>query len=253
MSFRYTEQHREEYTALGLTVFRGVIPATLLDKLRRETDKGRDIARAKHGPQAQRIQPVYAYEEMDPRPFREFLALPELRKAVEDILGADHTATDNMGVLLEPAADAWCTAWHRDWLNIISTDRQRFAQVQDNLAMFNQFNAALYNDSSLWVVPASHARDDTPEEAAGFAASQVGAPSFPEPANQASRELTCLQYTRSMPGSQQVILCAGDMAFYRSVGWHIGNYVPYGKRATLHDGFYADDDRAWWSENAKRT
>ena len=59
------------------------------------------------------------------------------------------------------------------------------------------------------------------------------------------RELACLAYTRRMPGAVQVPLAAGDVAFYRAVGWHIGNYVPYIKRATLHDGFYGPDDRAW--------
>jgi hypothetical protein len=59
------------------------------------------------------------------------------------------------------------------------------------------------------------------------------------------RELACLHYTRQMPGAVPVTLGAGDVAFYRAVGWHIGNYVPYTKRATLHDGFYGLDDRAW--------
>ena len=248
MGFKYTEQHRDEYFTVGLTVLRGVIPATLLDELRVQTEKGRELARAKNGPQAQRIQPVYAFEELDPRPFREFLVLPEFRMTVEGILGADHTPTENMGVLLEPAEAAWCTAWHRDWLNIEGVDPLRFAQVRDNLAMFNQFNAALYTDHSLWVVPASHNRDDTSEEAIGFATGQVGAPTFPEHLSPGSRELACLDYTRTMPGAEQIVLCAGDVAFYRSSGWHIGNYVPYGKRATLHDGFYADEDRAWWNE-----
>ena len=38
-----------------------------------------------------------------------------------------------------------------------------------------------------------------------------------------------------MPGAVQLRLSAGDFALYRSSAWHIGNYVPYRKRATIHD------------------
>jgi hypothetical protein len=38
-----------------------------------------------------------------------------------------------------------------------------------------------------------------------------------------------------MPGATQVHLRAGDFAMYRNSLWHIGSYVPYVKRATLHD------------------
>ena len=55
--------------------------------------------------------------------------------------------------------------------------------------------------------------------------------------------MTCLSYTRQMPNAVQIVLCAGDIAFYRNSSWHIGNYVPYVKRATLHDGFYGEEDR----------
>ena len=36
-----------------------------------------------------------------------------------------------------------------------------------------------------------------------------------------------------MPGAVQLVLNPGDFCIYRNVGWHIGNYVPYRKRATL--------------------
>ena len=67
MPFQYTQQHRIEYERDGLTILRGVIPATLLADLRRETDKACEIARRQHGPQAQRLQPVYEYEKLKSR------------------------------------------------------------------------------------------------------------------------------------------------------------------------------------------
>jgi len=50
------------------------------------------------------------------------------------------------------------------------------------------------------------------------------------------RERMGVEYCRSIPGAERLYLDAGDFAIYRSSGWHIGNYVPYIKRATLHDG-----------------
>ena len=54
-----------------------------------------------------------------------------------------------------------------------------------------------------------------------------------------------------MPGAVPVPLFAGDVAFYRACGWHIGNYVPYTRRATLHDGYYGPDDLAWQARVAQ--
>lgn len=248
MAFRYSERHREEYYALGLTILRDVIPAALLSDLRRETDNARFIARRDHGPQAQRLQPVYNFMELNAQPFRDFLALPGMRAAVENILGPEHTASEIMGVLFEPERDAWATHWHRDWgYNVPGIDLDAFFDAAlHKPQMFNQLNAALYDDHSLWVVPGSHNREDSAEERAAFGGR------IPPPGPQLSpemspeqRELACLAYTRRMPGAVQVALAAGDVAFYRAVGWHIGNYVPYVRRATLHDGFYGPDDRAW--------
>src|SRR5579884_2335818 len=101
MSFQYTERLREEYVTDGYTVLRGLIPASLLADLRREADRAREIAHRQHGPQAQRLQPVYAYEELDSRPFRDFLGLPGLQATAEGILGTGHAQSDIMGVLLD--------------------------------------------------------------------------------------------------------------------------------------------------------
>src|SRR5690242_7423776 len=101
MTFTFTEQHRVEYETDGLTVLRGVIPPALLGDLRRETDAAREIARHRGGPQVQRLQPVYAYEGLDHRVFRDFLDLPGLRTTVAGVLGPDYRTSDIMGVLLE--------------------------------------------------------------------------------------------------------------------------------------------------------
>ncbi|HZP82436.1 MAG TPA: hypothetical protein VFB21_12415 [Chthonomonadaceae bacterium] len=246
MAFRYTEQNREEYFSIGLTVLRGLIPAPLLADLRREADKARVLARQKNGPQAQRLQPVYAYDQLDPQPFRDFLALPALREAVAKILGPGHAPSQNMGILLEPAEKAWCTNWHRDWgHHVEGLDMEEFYEAARNPRLFNQLNGALYDDHSFWVVPGSHDRPDTPEEAAAFGAVPAPGPALTDTMTPEEREMACTEYARRMPGATQIVLRAGDVAFYRASAWHIGSYVPYARRATLHDGFYGAEEVAW--------
>jgi|GEM_PF-5017622 len=134
MTFQFTEQHRDEYFSAGLTTLRGIIPPSLLSALRRETDKARAIARERAGPQSQRLQPVYRYEELNHRHFRDFLELAGMQATVEGILGAGHETSDNMGVLLEPAEQAWCTNWHRDVAHHIpGLDNEWFFQTAANL------------------------------------------------------------------------------------------------------------------------
>src|SRR5689334_13472530 len=103
MSFHYTDRNRGEYVTDGFTIGRDRSRATRLADVRRETDTARESARAKHGVQARRLQPVYAYGELNAPPFRGFLALPELRATVAGILGPEHNQSNIMGVLLEPA------------------------------------------------------------------------------------------------------------------------------------------------------
>jgi hypothetical protein len=220
MAFHYCERHRDEYVTDGFTVLRGVIPASLLTDLRREAEKAREIARGKQGPQTQRLQPVYAYDELNHQPFRDFLTLPGMAATVEGILGKGHGPTQIMGILLEPEHEAWCTHWHRDWgYNVPDLDMNAFFEAARNLTMFNQLNGALYDDHSLWVVPGSHNREDTAEERAVF-------PVVPPPGP---------TLTAGMSAEERERACR----------WHIGNYVPYARRATLHDGYYGPEDYAW--------
>ncbi|HYF51741.1 MAG TPA: hypothetical protein VEJ63_20160, partial [Planctomycetota bacterium] len=44
-----------------------------------------------------------------------------------------------------------------------------------------------------------------------------------------------LNYCLKMPGAVRLELNAGDLCLYRNCMWHLGNYLPYKRRATLHD------------------
>jgi hypothetical protein len=246
MPFQRSDAHIEEYRTHGYTVFRGIVPPALIADLRREADRGRAQVRERQGPQAQRFQPV-AKSDLDLRPFQDFRELPELREAVSAVLSPRHTYgnVDLMGVLIEPGDLPWCTQWHRDWRdNVPYLDLREWEAVFHNADYFNQCNCALYEDHSLWVVPGSHLRSDLAGEAARFPERPVPGPDLQGKTSE-ERERTALEYARSMPGAVQLHLEAGDYALYRNTLWHLGNYVPYARRATLHDFVDTPEFSAW--------
>jgi len=252
MTYKVPEQDIASYYRDGYIVFRQILPATLVTDLRREVDKAYPIARAKSGPDAQRIQPIASYaDKLDLKPFNDYAQLPALREAIDQVLSPNHTWGDLsvMGVLLSPEATPWCTAWHRDMT--LQTSRLSPVEFQDIMLDWNsanQINAPLYDDSCTWFVPGSHLRArDLPEElAAQHAPVDYGVKS--KITDPAEKERACFNYSRGMPGAVQLHLNAGDFALYRPIGWHIGNYVPYRKRATLHDALFTPVYKTWWKQ-----
>jgi len=250
--FNFTDRHIEEYQTLGYTVFHGIIPVKLIDELRRECDRGAELVRAEKGPQSQRFQPI-AHFDIDQKPFEEFQNLAEIRDAVSRIIQIDWepSGLDVMGVLIEPANDPYCMKWHRDWRdNIRGCDVKDWEAHSQDPRMFNQVNAALYEDSCTWVVPGSHLRPDTDAEILRFPERPIPEPEL-KGLGAAARERVSLEYLESLPGAKRILLDAGDYCLYRNTLWHTGNYTPYKKRATLHDGTNNPIFREW-GQNARK-
>ncbi len=217
-------------------------------------------ARERHGPQYQVAQPIAAYPDMDPRPFRDYAELPSLNEAVQTLLTPAHRYgnLEYFGLLIEPAERPWCCTWHRDWRDHVSRevfdrayrpDWER--QVQDSHVWFAQINCALYRDSSTWFVPDSAYRMDATERENEL----IGHPGEDlqqlEGESQIDAERRLLRYCRAMPGAVQIHLEPGDFCIYRSSALHLGNYSTDAKRVTIHDGAMNDEVRAWW-KNAHR-
>lgn len=245
MAFTLTDQHRREWQRDGVTILRGLLPPALVDRLRTTAATARQLARAQHGPQAQRLQPVDR-PELDRDALQAYVDLPALTAAVQALCGpgvSGSSGLGTLGILVEPAERAWCTDWHRDWAHH-GVDRQIWAAVRADPLFFNQTNTALYADDSLWVVPGSHARDEeTPAELAAKAAMPALDGLAPTAAERAIHA-----YAEGMPGAVRVHLEPGDCALYRNSIWHLGTYRPYQVRATLHDAPYAPAYRRWADE-----
>ncbi|MCX5658994.1 MAG: phytanoyl-CoA dioxygenase family protein [Planctomycetota bacterium] len=254
MTYRVPESDLLEYYRSGYIVYRAILPASLVNDLRRECDKAVRIARKLKGPQAQRLQPVAKFaDEIDQRPFKDYAELPALRDALTQTLSEKHYygKADVMGVLLEPAEEPWCTAWHRDMT--LASSRVSPAEYQDIMLDWNsanQINAPLYDDECTWFVPGSHlrARNLPGELAAASPSAHVDHGAGSAERDPVVKERICDAYTRGMPGAVQLRLSAGDFAMYRPLGWHIGNYLPYKKRATLHDAVFTPEYEVWWRQ-----
>ena len=155
MGFEFSDHHIEDYHVRGFSVFRKILPPTLIADLRRVTDRARELARVERGPQAQRLQPVER-DELDQQPFIDYSELPELVDAITAVLTPRHYHGDRsfMGVLFEPAELPWCTAWHRDWRdNCPGLDLAKWEAGLNDINLFNQVNCALYDDGSTWSRP----------------------------------------------------------------------------------------------------
>jgi len=161
---------------------------------------------------------------------------------------------DVLGVLIEPEQFPYCTAWHRDMT--LETSRLSAQDFQDMLLDWNcdnQVNCPLYDDDCTWFVPGSNLRmRDLPSETAWARRyAELGLERTTLKTDAVTRERACRKYTAGMPGAVQLQLHAGDFAMYRSMAWHIGNYVPYKKRATLHDALFTPQFEAWWRQWCK--
>lgn len=249
MAFQFSEKHITEFHMTGATIFRGILPASLIADLRRACDEGAAAVRAVKDGQAQRFQPVSKYAS-DLKPFQDYAELPALREAISKVTSPRcmYGNLDFLGVLIEPQDFPYCTPWHRDARSLLDDEEWDFWTRQKDFG--NQVNCALYEDSCTWFVPGSEPRADTEGERSVVQnlkppARQGDGQSYEE------RERRCLEYCESMPGAVRLYLDAGDFALYRANGWHLGNYIPYKKRATLHDG--VGDPVMWakWVERMK--
>lgn len=246
MSYPLTNADIHQFYTQGYIVLKRILPTSLIADLRRQAEIARDIAR-RHDPNAQRLGSLLDHPEIDIQPFNDYANLPELLEALRILVGPDATigGPERMSVLLEPAERPWATAWHRDFGACQKrVDMEVFRQLRINPRYFHQVNCALYEDSCTSYVPGSYLRDDFREEAAIEHNSpwQIGM----DQDNLSGEELErfCLDYVESMPQAIRLHLDAGDFCLYRPHGFHIGCYVPYKRRATLHDSVWTPEWKA---------
>ena len=246
MAFTFCESMIHDYRHHGYVVFRQILPDSLLADLRRATEPTAELARAQHGPQAQRLQPISDHD-IDLKPFEDYAALPALVDAIARILTPEHQIGRggwwHTGILIEPAERPCCTAWHRDLRETSNVpDVDEFRRICCDPLWFNQINCPLYEDTCTWYVPGSHLRTfDLPGETA---AADAALPD--DDADRETAERGCLAYAQGMPGAVRLQMDAGDLAFYHPNAWHIGAYRPEAKRRTIHGHAPTNEMLDWY-------
>jgi hypothetical protein len=242
---------RRQHADTGMAILRGAIPPDLLGRLRVAAEQIRVLTRAAAGPSVTRPPGGYIggrviddhADRIDTSAFEEFDHVPLLRAFLDTALGAgfenDHSA---FTIIFEAEDREIVQGWHRDYRdNVPWLDVDRWWSVIDDVRYFNQYNAALYHDASLWIVPGSHCRDDTAEERAHRETARP--PAWPEDQDAtavAGFSQAAEAYAAGMPGAVRVVLAPGDIAVYRDSALHLGHYIPTIRRATLHG--HLDDD-----------
>lgn len=134
----------------------------------------------------------------------------EILDIVKELLGCgnEDLVMELFNLLVRPDTD-FELRWHRDDIPSSVTVEEETARLAEP-AWHAQWNLALYDDSSLIVVPGSHASARTDvERAAG-------------------------PFEKELPGMEVVRLGAGDAVFYDSNILHRGVYSSAVERCTLH-------------------
>jgi ectoine hydroxylase-related dioxygenase (phytanoyl-CoA dioxygenase family) len=231
------------YRRTGYIILRRAVPPPLIDRLRVMAEAARSVAHRLEGPQAQRLMQIG--EHVDTAAAREFQALPEINDAFHTLLSPQHNLApgDSMTILFQPEQRCWSTEWHRDLHDHLPAEMYedvlgggKWEEYASDYNLFNQINCALYEDTSTWYVPGTHARLEASAEEMAVKNSHTRAEleNWDNRRSEAEQEVFLQEYCESMPGAVQIILQAGDLVLYRNCAWHIGNYVPYRRRATLH-------------------
>lgn len=246
MPFVLDDAMINRYWSQGYLIFPGIIPPALLRDLRAQADKARAITHAATGPAVQRTPLIEKMaEQIDLKPFRDYLEIPDLVRAMERLFGPGTKpgGFQHLSILIEPRERPRFGGWHRDGvLNLPVTKQHDPEEVFKRAERWhrprsgNQVNCALHADSCLWYVPGSHLRvRDLEGERQTWCFQTEKYPFQDSPLSNVELERLFIDTCRAFPGAMQVHLGPGDYMIYRSQAWHCGNYNPLQPRATIHD------------------
>ena len=154
---------------------------------------------------------------------------PVILNTVESLLGPN-LIVNNASILAANVGTEYSLGWHRDVIQIPQDQIQDWFFSPHRFHNSVQINLPLVDENSLWVVPRSHHRPNTPGENAAFAGSKHYAPVGAE-----------------MPGGIPVPLKAGQAVLYNNNLIHRG-FTPKMTipRRTLHMGYHSSAFPPTW-------
>jgi hypothetical protein len=261
MAFAFNDGHITDYHHDGYTIFRGVLPGSLVMDLRAAGDELLEISKRTRGETNARSATLDKVEgELSAgamKAFKDYGQHPALVDAVQRVLSPGHRidGLKYTACFFTYPVRPICQDWHRDVdENYAGVDAGEFRALKQDPTFFAQINCALYTDTCLWYVPGSAGRPNTAGELAAAGTPYNGVPGRGrlidndlDDKSCAVQERLCLDYCAGMPGGVNVVLEAGDFCLYRPIGWHTGNYAPYRRRLTLHHTAATPAWEAWFA------
>ncbi|GAA4309218.1 phytanoyl-CoA dioxygenase family protein [Compostibacter hankyongensis] len=154
---------------------------------------------------------------------------PVILKTVEALIGPD-LIVNNASIFAANVGTEYSLGWHRDVIQIPEDEIEDWLFSPKRFHNSVQINLPLVEENSLWIVPGSHNRPNTPAENAAFHGSRHYAPAGVE-----------------MPGGIPVSLKAGQAVLYNNNLIHRG-YTEKMKvpRRTLHMGYHSSQYPPTW-------
>ncbi len=201
-------------------------------------------------PDVQRVQPLQSCHALSDTDWLvAFYDNRELDQIVCEIFAAsiapapkmsrDHRVT---GLLVDPRDQWWSTGLHRDYRDFLpGLDIEAWQAKGEDLRFFNQVNIPLLPDSSFWVVPGSHRREDSGEEVVMVGDRHRYRSNWAENPERARARRDELIAGLTACGAVNIAARPGDLIIYRSNMLHCGMYQPGMKRLTLHDAIYSPE------------
>jgi ectoine hydroxylase-related dioxygenase (phytanoyl-CoA dioxygenase family) len=233
------QTNREEFVENGYVIVRNMIPPDQLDSLRAgfemqfEKQRQLEIARRKpddppeswweHSRQ-RRVLPEKTVDELSAHVIDFLLSAP--REISTEMMGAPRASLFIFNSLNNPLREIGPDPWHRDPTSAAVAPLEGLVDdlVGNRAPTQVQWNIALYDDPTLWVIPGSHRRMNTPDE----------------------DRLLSEDPRQPLPGGRAVELKAGDGVVYTNLLLHWGSfYTPRRLRRTFHFGYRAFGGPMW--------
>lgn len=210
----------EQFRSEGYVIIEGIdssIYETIRQAAERVTAKGRSGAWP-HVRQVPDRQPrdilgvsSLLHPDLEEPTFAHYMATPQVLDVAKALLQDKVIRLSLTNMLVNPAHTDYAIGWHRD-----ATEAS--LEGDDEMAALNcgqwgvQWNAALYRDDCLRIVPGSHRRNMT----------------------EAERGVLSNRSMDPMPGELRVSLQVGQTVYYNANLLHKGDYSADQSRLTLH-------------------
>ena len=213
------EAQRDQFNEEGYVIIPG-INESVYDKVKAAAERATSRARAGQWPHVRMVDSVgpldiwgvsnLLHPDLGEPAFADYLATDEVLETAGDLLpGPLRLSLTNM--LVNPALRDHAIGWHRDTAEPDISGEAELALLRKNLN-HTQWNAAIYPESCLRIVPGSHARNITDAE----------------------RNILVNHPFDPMPGELRVHLQEGETVYYNAFLLHKGDYSIDQRRLTLH-------------------